>query len=104
MLKLQPNPTFKAKVSIPTPGGEKVEVELTLRHMTREGLEQFLTGPEAKDRSDEDSIMAIVSAWSGVDAEFSRDSVALLLQQYHAAGRAIVSAWVSELTQARLGN
>jgi hypothetical protein len=104
MLKLQPNPTFTAKVGIPVPGGEAVEVSLTFKHMTRAELEQFLTGQDAAKRPDLETVMAIVQGWDGVDAPFSRQSVEAVLSQYHAFARTVVGAWVNELTQARLGN
>ena len=104
MLKLQPNPTFTAKVGIPVPGGEPVQIKLTFKHMTRAALEQFLTGEEAAKRSDVDTVLAIVDAWDGVDAPYNRESVDAALSQYHAFARSVVSAWVTELTQARLGN
>lgn len=104
MLKLQPNPTFRAKVGIPLPGGEKAEVVFTFKHMTRDALERWLTGEDAAKRSDVESVMDVVSGWDGIDADFSRDSVDALLQQYHAAARSIIGAYVSELSAARLGN
>lgn len=104
MLKIKANPTFKAKVKIPVPGGEKVEIEVEFKHMTRAQLEQFLTGEDAKGRKDEETVLAICAGWSGVDAEFSRDALADLFQNFHGSARAIVETYIIELTQARLGN
>lgn len=104
MLKLKASPTFKAKVGIPAAGGETVEIEVEFKHMTKGQLEQFLTGDEAKTRKDEDTILAIASGWSGVDAEFNKASLTELFQHYHAAARVMVEAYFLELTQARLKN
>ena len=104
MLKLNPNPTFKAKVKINAPGGETHEVTFVFKHMTRAALEAFLTGKDAKSRKDEDTILAIAEDWEGVDNVFSRESLTSLFQNYHSAARSIVEAYILELTQARLGN
>lgn len=103
MLKLKPDPTFVAAVKIPAPAGE-VAIKVEFKHMTRDAYVKFITSEPEKARSDEDAIMDIACGWQGVDAEFSREAVAELCQQYHAAPRAIVEAFIRELTQAKLGN
>lgn len=102
MLKLKPNPTFKAKVGIPTPEGE-AKVEFTFRHKTRAQLQDYLFG-EHPDRSDVDAVLEIAEAWSGVDGEFGRESLDELFQNYHGAAKAIVKTYAEQLTQARSGN
>lgn len=104
MLKLKPNPTFKAKVAIQVPGGAPASIEVEFKHMTRSALEHFLTSEEAKTRKDEDTVLEIACGWSGVDSEFNRDSLAALFESYHAAARSIVETYVVELTQARAKN
>lgn len=104
MLKLKANPTFKAKVGIPVPGGEPVEVEFEFRHMTRDALNAFLTGPKAAKRSYEDTIAQIVVGWSGVDADFSKEAVTELCQNYLGAPTAILESFGKELAATRLGN
>lgn len=100
-LKLQPDPTFRAKVGIPVAGGDAVEVEFTFKHRTREGLDKFIA--EAKDMPDPDAIMAMASAWELEDA-FTKDNVTQLAQNYIGAPRAIFDKYVDELVNARLGN
>lgn len=104
MLKLKADPVFHATVAIPAPGGKDVKVGFEFKHMTRKALDEFLTSPEAKTRTDEDTILAIASGWRDVDAEFSRESLAEMFENYHAAPRAIVEAYLTQLTQVRLGN
>lgn len=101
MLSLKAPPTFKAKVAIPIAGGESHPVEFTFRHMTATRLKEFMTDEAAKTRSDAETILAIAEAWSGVDVEFSRESVELLLQNYQGAAPAIAEKYVLELTQAQ---
>lgn len=101
MLKLQPNPTFRAKVGIPLPGGETSTVELEFRHMDRDALKSFLA---EKARPDEDTLMAILTGWSEIDAPFNAESVKTLCKQYLAFARVVSQAWVDELSAHRLGN
>jgi hypothetical protein len=103
MLKLIAAPTFNAKVEIPTPSGA-VSIKVEFKHMTRDAYKAFINAEREIVRSDEDAIMDIAIGWTGVDAEFSRESVAELCQQYHAAPKAIVEAFINELTQARTSN
>lgn len=104
-LRLQPNPTFRAKVGIPVPGQEKPEeIVCVFAHMTRDEFREFTAPEVAAARNDADSLARIIRGWEGVDAEFSADALALLCQQYHGAAYAISSAFVAELTKARLGN
>lgn len=107
MLKLQPAPTFKARVGIPVPGQDKtVQVMCTFAHMTRDEYAAFSIGEGAAARSDVDSIMAILRGWdeADIDAAFSREAVALLIQQYHGAAFAIAEAYAIELKGARAKN
>lgn len=103
MLKLIAAPTFTAKVEIPAPGGA-VSIKIEFKHMTRDAYRAFINAEREIVRSDEDAIMDIAVGWTGVDAEFNRESVAELCQQYHAAPRAIVEAFITQLTQSRQEN
>lgn len=103
MLKLKPDPTFTTAVKIPSPGGE-LSIKVEFKHMTRDAYSAFIKGEAEKQRSDEDAIMDIAVGWHEVDAPFSREAVAEMCQQYHAAPRAIVETYIRELTQFKLGN
>lgn len=103
MLKLKANPTFKATVKIPAPGGESFDVEFTFRHKTRAGLHTFLFD-DHPNRGDVDAVLEIAEAWAGVDGDFGRESLEVMFQEYHAAAGEIVRAYAQELTQARAKN
>lgn len=103
MLKLKANPTFTAKVEIPAPGGA-ASIKVEYKHMTKDQYNEFIEAESKVKRSDEDALMDIVVGWSGVDTEFSREAVRDLCQHYHKAATAIVSTFITELTQARAGN
>jgi hypothetical protein len=100
--KLTPNPTFKAKVDIPVPGDKKQTIEFEFKHKDKDAFKEFIGTIEKL--GEVDTILGIAAGWSGVDAEFSADSVALLVKNYHAASSAIYRKYADELIQGRLGN
>lgn len=100
-LKLQPAPTWWCKVDIPQPGGEPLQVSFEFKHMNKEELEKHQTVGVVADAK---AIMAIAVNWKDVDGEFNEENIALLLKNYHGAGRAIARTFVSELMQVKLGN
>jgi len=99
MLKLQPDPTFRAKVGIPVPGGATTEIEVECKHLTKDVLE-----PKLKELTDDQFAAEVVVGWSGVDEAFSAEGLAFLLNRYSGAAREIVLAYLRELTGARSGN
>ena len=103
MLKLKPSPTFKATVNIPTHDGP-MPVEFEFKHMTREQFAKFLEAEPDKKRSDEEAIGEFVCGWSGIDAPFSQEALAELVQNYHASARAMFDVYISELSQAKAKN
>lgn len=103
MLKLKADPTFTVPVDIPAPGGA-VTIQVEYRHMAKDDYAKFVAAEKKKKRSDEDALMEIVVGWSGVDGEFSKESVRNLCQNYHGAASVIVETWIKQLTQYTLGN
>lgn len=99
MLKLDPNPTFKATVPIPTPDGE-VALELEFKHMTRKAFDDYLKTESEKKRPDEEAISEFVVGWSGLDAAFSQEALAKFVQNYHASATRMFKAYIEKLTQA----
>jgi hypothetical protein len=110
-LKLKADPTYFAKVEIPTPNGP-VEIKAEYKHMPRDEYLAFVddmtkafgVADTTSKRTDEEILMRIMVGWANVDAEFSRDTVHELCQQYHAAAGALVEGYIRSLTQGRLGN
>jgi hypothetical protein len=94
-------PTFKAKVAIPVPGATAELVEFTFRGRTRDEFKAFVDS--LKDREDVEVVMDIASGWE-LDDAFDAENVEVLCQNYLGAARAIIEKYLSELTQARLGN
>ncbi len=102
MFKLKANPTFKAKVEIARADGERGEVEFEFRHKTTEQVNDFLKRAESAKPAE--WAKEIIAGWSGVDAEFSDESLADLLQEHFAAAEAIMSGYLRALSGGRLGN
>ena len=108
MFKLKANPTFRAKVVIPIPGGGKQSIDFEFRHKTRTELKRFTEG--AQGQADGAALHPIVAGWSGVTdesdqpVEYSRDALERLLDLFPSAAQAITAAYFEELAAARLGN
>ncbi len=110
MFKLQPNPTFSAKVEIPVPGADApATLPLVFRHKGRKAAQAWVES--APGRQDIDFLMEIVADWGaevvGEDGQpqaFSREAFDRLLDEYPASGQAIFNAYLRELGEARRGN
>ena len=100
-IKLNPDPTFTAPVSIPVHGKSPVAVKFTFKHRTKDAAQAWLE--EIKDKSDVDVVMDCATAWE-LDDKFTAENVELLLQNYVGAGGAVVSTYLDELLAARAKN
>jgi len=104
MFKLQPNPTFWAAISIPMPGAKKdTLLDVEFKHKPKSDLDQYIKGYTA-EADDAEYLSEIVCGWKGVDAEFNRENFALLLDNYPAAAREIVSGYISAMMESRKKN
>ena len=100
-LKLNPDPTFKAKVAIPVPGAKPAHVEFTFKHKTRQHVLAWL-----EDRREDDEVgvfREIVAGWE-LDDEFSDENIKRLCDNYAGAGFAVLNTYLDELRGARSGN
>lgn len=97
-LTLKAPPTFKAKVAIPVPGGNSVNVEMTFKHRKRSDLKTFIESRDGK--SDAESFLDMVEGWELEDA-FNEESVELLLQNYQGAALQTYMVYMQELTGTR---
>ena len=100
-LKLNPEPTFKAKVGIPVPGSRPAEVLFTFKHRTRDEVLAWVEG--SHDATDVESVLDVVVGWE-LEDEFNRDNVERLCNNYPGSGLVIVSAYLDELRGARVKN
>ena len=100
-LKLNPEPTFKAKVPIPVPGSAPVLVSFTMKWRKREEVSDWLEA--AKDMTDAQIIMDCAVGWE-LDDEFTAENAERLCNTYMGAGREFLSAYVDELRGVRAKN
>ena len=84
MFALQPKPTFKVEISIPTPEGKPGKFVVEFKHKGRKAFKAFIEGfsAEGEERQDVDVLLDIVAGWQGVDAPFNKDNLETLLDNY----------------------
>lgn len=102
-LKLQPDPTFRAKVAIAVAGGDDMDVEFTFRHRDKEELLKFIEFAGAPDRKGEEVILECVVGWE-FDEAFTPDNVAVLVAKRLTAAKSVYEKYIDELTKARAKN
>lgn len=100
-IKLNPDPTFTAPVSIPVHGKSPVAVKFTFKHRTKDAAQAWLD--TVKDKGDAEVVMECATGWE-LDDAFTQENIELLLQNYVGAGGAIVSTYLDELLAARAKN
>lgn len=124
-IKISPNPTFKAKVSIPRVGDKPVEVDFEFKYLNRIALSGlFDKWNTARDehaaRVQEDGLSwqeataseialqvtqlkEIISSW-GFDEKLSDETLTALVTTCVAAPKAVLEAYQAAYQPARLGN
>jgi len=103
MLKLRPErpETIKEVVKITVPGQEKPE-EFTAIFKYRDRAEWLAFMKKKQD--DIDAIMDSLVGWEGVEGEFTRENVELVLNGYNCASREIFDAYSRALFRSRVKN
>lgn len=104
MFKLNPKPTFTGTALIAVPGGPAEKLKLVFKHKTRDESADFFSRAAKSEDPEAKTLLEIVAGWEDVDAEFSQENLAQLLQNYHNAVPAIFEAYTTELSTARKGN
>lgn len=101
-LKLQPDPTFKAKVPVAVAGAAPAPVEFTFKHRTRQEMDRFLSA--VKDMEDDvEMILAMTTGWDLAD-DFNEMNVRQLVDSYIQAPAAIFDTYLQELSGNRRKN
>lgn len=100
-LKLNPEPTFKAKVGIPVPGSRPVDVVFTFKHRTRDEVTAWCEA--SRDSEAGESIEQCVVGWD-LEDELNRENIERLCNNYPGAGLAIIGVYLDELRGARAKN
>lgn len=105
MFKLNPNPTFKVEVSIPTPNGEG-KITFEFKHKGRKALKAYIDslGEGEAAREDADALGELIAGWSGVDEKYSPEALDTLLDAYPGASRSIFESYNRSLLEGRSKN
>ena len=102
MLKIAPEPTFVASVVVPVPGGGDALINVTYRHKGRAALKEWTAS--FGSRNDPDCLEEVIAAWDGVEVDYSRETLGMLLDAYPGAAMALFTAYVGELGRAKAKN
>lgn len=102
MFKLEPNPTFEARVTGFVPGRPADGLFVTYRHQTAEEFQAWL-GSFA-DKTVEDLLLDVVHSWRDAPREFSREALQDIAKTYPAFVPALIDAYRRELFEARTKN
>lgn len=103
MFKLNPNPTFWAKVPLTVPGRDKQEiVEVEFIHMNRDDLKDYFNNLEGKD--DAEALGEIINNWREIDADYTAENLGRLLKNYPAAALDFFHAYRHEVLESRRKN
>lgn len=124
MLKLNPDPTFKADVAITVPGqSEPGTISLTFKYRSRKEYADFLNWLKGDDVADEvendeeaeavekvsgkttaEAFPEFVSGWKGMNAKFTPENIEIFLDNYPAAYMEIFSQYSKLLLASRVKN
>ncbi len=101
--KLQHNPTFKARVPVSVPGeAVSPEIVVEFRYLGKKAVADYFRNLGGK--SDAEALAGIVVGWEGVDAEYSAETLAELLDNYPAAAADLFEVYRRELLEAKRKN
>lgn len=94
MFVLQPKPTFKQVVNIPTTDGES-PITFVFKHKGRKALKEFFASLGEGDtaRTDLDALQELIETWEGVDVPYDATTLDVLLDNYPAASRVIFEGY-----------
>lgn len=102
-LKLQPNPTFTARVELSVPGSDKpAKVGITFKHLARPQIKDYFGNLEGK--IDSEALGEIITGWEDIDGKYSPEALAELLDNYPAAGGELFEAFRKNLLESRTKN
>ncbi|QZA80183.1 phage tail assembly chaperone [Deefgea piscis] len=103
MFKLQPKPTFKAKIALSIPGQDKqVEVTIEFKHLPRPQVKEFFDQLEGK--KDHEALSEIVVGWDGIDAPFDHAALETLCVNYPTAGSELFAGFRKSFLESRTKN
>jgi hypothetical protein len=103
MFKLQPKPTFKAKVGISIAGAPRpAEIEVEFKYLSKDGIKTYFDGLPGK--ADSEALSEIIVGWAGVDEPYSIAALEMLLDNYPAAASDLFETFRHELLEGKRKN
>jgi len=108
MIRLIPNPTFKARVRFTQPGAEDALVEFEFRHKAPAALAAWVSA--SADKSAHAAMDEVIVGWSGIidesgnEVPYSVDSLMAFLAAYTPRSKELFAAYWRELTESRQKN
>ncbi len=101
LFKIDGEPTFKATVQIPVPGGDDRPLEVEFKWLTAQEFGEKCKGTEGKD--DAAFFAELVVRWSA-DADCNEDALRRLFAKYPNAARRMFETYRRELFEAEEKN
>ena len=106
--RLVPQPTFEFEVEIPVPGSDPQVLILIGRHKGKKAVMELQSNLLAEDGktppSDVEVLTEILAGWVNVEAEFNKEAIEQLLDNYPKANSIIYSAYALALMEGREKN
>lgn len=103
MFKLQPKPTFWAKVPLSIPGEAKpAEIDVEFKWLGKAALKTYFEG--LADKEDVAALGEIVNDWKGPDAPYTQENLGRLLDAYPASAMELFDAFRREQFEAKEKN
>lgn len=109
MIRLIPNPTFKARVKFTVPGDAACAlVDVEFRHKSPAALAAWWQ--TAQERPVAEALAEVIVGWSGVidetgtDVPFGGDALAAFLAGHGPRSGELLTAYLTELTESRAKN
>jgi hypothetical protein len=102
VLKLNPNPTFKVDIELPTTDG-KMSFKGVFKYLTRKAWSEKVAA-FGDATTIKDVLMDVMVGWEDVDEPFSAEAVEKLSDTHHNAMAVIYQRFIEGLTQGKLGN
>jgi hypothetical protein len=108
MIRLIPNPTFKARVRFTVPGAEDAIVDFEFRHKSPTALAAWWESMQ--DKSLASALAGIIVGWSGVidehgdEVPLTEDALAAFVAAHAPRAHELMGAYLRELTESRQKN
>lgn len=108
MIRLIPNPTFKARVKFTQPGADDAQAEFEFRHKSPVALLAWWQA--AQERPVPEALADVVIGWKGVidengdEVPYTPDGLAAFIAAHTTRTDELLTAYLREMTESRQKN